>query len=324
MLDGLPEVAQHFIILVIKITGVMAFIGLNFMFLVWLERKLSARMQNRVGPYRVGRHGWAQLFADALKIMSKEDIRPRMADYWMWYLAPILSMASAVLVFAIIPLGPNLTLGRDLDVGLPYVAAVAALSLLGLFMAGWGSNNKYSLVGSMRAAAQLMSYEIPLILAVIGVAAMSGSLNLRTIVEGQQQVWNIFPQFLAFIVFSIAALAELNRAPFDLTEAESELVAGYFTEYSGMKWGLFLFAEYTNMATMSAIATILFLGGWHGPAFLPPIAWFLIKVYFLVLMMMWIRWTLPRIRIDQLMDLGWKFLLPLALLNMLVTGIFLV
>ncbi|MEX2355945.1 MAG: NADH-quinone oxidoreductase subunit NuoH [Thermaerobacterales bacterium] len=325
MLEALPAGLQQMAIAGIKVTVLMAFIGVNFMLMVWLERKISARIQNRVGPYRVGRpHGWLQLLADGVKLLSKEDIQPSAADRWLWYLAPIIAFAPAVLVFVILPIGPNFTIGQDLNVGLIFIAAITSFTLVGLFMAGWGSNNKYSLIGSMRAAAQLIAYEIPLVLSVIGVAMLAGSLNLREIVNAQANVWFVFPQILAFIVFFIAGLAELNRAPFDLAEAESELVAGYQTEYSGFKWGLFFFAEYTNMFTLSAIAVVLFLGGWHGPAILPPIAWFLVKTYALVMVMMWIRWTLPRVRIDQLMDLGWKVLLPVAILNMLITGIFLV
>lgn len=324
MWETLSPVTQQLLITVLKVTLLLGFVGLNFLVLVWMERKISARMQSRVGPYNVGRHGSLQLLADGVKMLSKEDVRPATADRWVWWLAPLVTFVPAVMVFMIIPIGPEITVGRDLNVGLVYLAAIGSFTLVGIFMAGWGSNNKYSLLGSMRAAAQLLAYEIPLVLSVLGVAMLAGSLNFREIVDQQQNVWYVFPQILAFIVFMIAGLAELSRAPFDMAEAEQELVAGYFTEYSGIRWGLFLWAEYTNMFTVSAVATLLFLGGWHGPAFLPPAFWFFIKSYALVLVMMWIRWTLPRVRIDQLMDLGWKFLLPLSLLNMLITGIFVV
>jgi NADH-quinone oxidoreductase subunit H len=252
---------------VIKATLALSFIGLNFMALVWLERKISARIQRRVGPYRVGRpHGWLQLVADALKLFSKEDVRPAMADPWIWALAPVVTFAPAALVFAILPIGPGISVGQDLNIGLVYLSAVTSFTLVGLFMAGWGSNNKYSLIGAMRAAAQLMAYEVPLVLSLIGVAMMAGSLSLQDIVRAQERVWFIFPQFLGFLVFLIAGIAELNRTPFDLSEAESELVAGYQTEYSGMRWGFFFFAEYANMFALCLIGAALFLGGWHGPS----------------------------------------------------------
>ena len=309
---------------ILKATIALAFIGLNFMFLVWLERKVSARIQYRVGPYRVGKpHGWLQLIADAIKMFSKEDVMPAAADRWVWAAAPVVVFAPAVLLFVILPVGPNFGVQPDFNLGLLFLSAVSSFTLFGIFMAGWGSNNKYSLIGAMRAAAQLMAYEIPLVLAVLGVVMLAGSLSLQDIVEAQKRYWFVFPQFLGFIVFLIAAIAELNRTPFDLSEAESELVAGYFTEYSGIRWGMFMFAEYTNLFTMSAIAASLFFGGWNGPI-LPPVVWFLIKTYAFVLLAMWIRWTLPRIRIDQLLDLGWKFLVPVGLLNILITGLFLV
>ncbi|HLS89298.1 MAG TPA: NADH-quinone oxidoreductase subunit NuoH [Sphingobacteriaceae bacterium] len=324
MWESLPPIAQQLIITVIKVTILLGFVGVNFLFLVWMERKISARMQSRVGPYSVGKHGSLQLLADGVKMLSKEDVRPATADRWIWTLAPLVTFFPAVMLYMTIPISPNWTVGSDLNIGLVYLAAISSFTLVGIFMAGWGSNNKYSLLGSMRAAAQLLAYEIPLVVSVLGVVMMAGSLNLRDIVDAQQNAWYLFPQILGFIVFFIAGLAELNRAPFDMAEAEQELVAGYFTEYSGIRWGLFLWAEYTNMFTISALATLLFLGGWHGPPFLPPVVWFMIKSYCLVFVMMWIRWTLPRVRIDQLMDLGWKFLLPVSLLNMLITGIFVV
>lgn len=315
--------AEHLIRLVITVTLALGFIGVNFMFLVWLERKISARMQLRVGPYVVGYpHGWLQLIADALKLFSKEDIKPKDADYWLWHLAPVVIFAPAVLLFYVLPLGPNFTIGNDLDFGLVYVAAVTAISLIAIFMAGWGSNSKYSLLGAMRSGSQVMAYEIPLVISMLTVAMMAGSLNLREIVEAQRDYWFIFPGFIAFIVFFISALAELNRKPFDLTEAESELVAGYQTEYSGIRWGMFMFAEYTNMVTMSAVAAVMFFGGWLGPPILPPWAWVVVKAYALVMVMMWVRWTLPRIRVDHLLDLGWKFLLPVSLINFVITSLF--
>lgn len=311
---------------VLKATIALSLIGFLFMFLVWLERKVAARIGRRVGPYRVGRpHGWLQLIADAVKMFSKEDVRPAQADPWVWALAPVVTFAPTALIFAILPVAPGLSLGRDLNIGLVYLSAVSSFTLVGLFMAGWGSNNKYSLIGAMRAAAQLMAYEVPLVLSLIGVAVMAGSLSLQEIIAAQDRVWFVFPQILGFVVFLVAGIAELNRVPFDLSEAESELVAGYATEYSGMRWGMFFFAEYANMFALSLIGAALFLGGWHGPGVeLSPwigTFWLLVKTMALVLVMMWVRWTLPRVRVDQLMDLGWKFLLPVSLVNLTVTGI---
>jgi NADH-quinone oxidoreductase subunit H len=322
----MPQWLITFFWAVVKATIAVSFVGLNMLFLVWLERKVSGRIQNRIGPYRVGEpYGFLQLIADGLKMFSKEDVMPARADKWVWWLAPVVIFAPAVMVLMVLPWGAALPGGpvlvmSDLNIGILYIAAITSFTLVAIFMAGWGSNNKYSLFGAMRAAAQLMSYEVPLVLAIIGPVLLAGSLNLTDIVEAQDNYWFVFPQFLAFFVFYIASIAELNRTPFDLSEAESELVAGYATEYSGIRWGIFFMAEYTNLFTASMIGAVLFFGGWKGP-FLPPIVWTLIKAYTLVIVAMWIRWTLPRVRIDQLMDLGWKFLIPVSLFNILITGI---
>lgn len=305
---------------ILKVVGVYAFVGANAFVLIWLERKVSAYIQRRYGPLRVG--GPAGIFqsaADILKLLAKEDFVPGGADRWLWVLAPVVSVLPAVLVYLVLPVGRTFTL-QNLNIGLLFFASVTSFTLLGIFMAGWGSNNKYSLLGAMRAGAQLFSYEIPLILSTIGVVLLSGSLQLQTIVSAQtQHGWFVFEQIIGFIVFFVASLAELNRTPFDLSEGESELVAGYFTEYSGMRWAMFAIAEYSNLFTTSALAVALFFGGWHGP-WLPGWVWFLLKSYILVFVGMWIRWTLPRVRIDQLMDLGWKFLFPLSVANILGTA----
>ncbi len=310
---------------VLKIIGVVLFVGLNAFVLIWAERKVSGYIQRRYGPLRVGGPaGILQSAADILKLLGKEDVMPGDADRWLWFLAPAVSMVPAVLVYLVLPIGRTFVL-QNLNIGLVFFASVTSFTLLGIFMAGWGSNNKYSLLGAMRAGAQLFSYEIPLILSTIGVVLASGTLTLQTIVMRQVQhhEWFVFPQILGFVVFFIAALAELNRTPFDLSEAESELIAGYFTEYSGMRWAMFALAEYSNLFTTSALAVTLFLGGWSGFAFLPGWVWFLLKTYLLVFVGIWIRWTLPRIRIDQLMDLGWKFLFPVSLLDILGTAFYL-
>ena len=309
---------------ILKAIGVLAFVGLNAFVLIWAERKVSGYMQRRYGPLRVGGPaGILQSAADILKLLSKEDVMPGGADRWLWLLAPVVSMVPAVLVYLVLPVGRTFVL-QNLNIGLVFFASVTSFTLIGIFMAGWGSNNKYSLIGAMRAGAQLFSYEIPLLLSTIGVVVVAGTLSLQGIVQDQVQhrEWFVFPQIIGFVVFYVASLAELNRTPFDLAEGESELVAGYFTEYSGMRWAMFAMAEYSNLFTTSALAVTLFLGGWHGPL-LPGWLWFLIKTYVLVFVGMWIRWTLPRIRIDQLMDLGWKFLLPVAVVNILGTAFYL-
>ena len=306
---------------VLKVVGVLVFVGLNAFMLIWLERKVSGYIQRRYGPLRVG--GPAGIFqsaADILKLMSKEDFVPGGADRWLWVAAPVVSMVPAVLVYLVLPVGRTFTLQNNLNIGLLFFASVTSFTLLGIFMAGWGSNNKYSLLGAMRAGAQLFSYEVPLILSTIGVVLIAGSLQLQTIVAAQStHGWFVFEQAAGFLVFFVASLAELNRTPFDLAEGESELIAGYFTEYSGMRWALFMLAEYSNLFATSALGVALFFGGWHGP-WLPGWVWFLLKSYILVFVGMWIRWTLPRIRIDQLLDLGWKFLFPLSVANILGTA----
>lgn len=321
----MPAWVSDLLWVVIKVTIILAFVGLNFVFLVWLERKISAKMQARIGPSRVGPHGALQLIADGLKMFSKEDIRPALADPRVWALAPVIMFAPAILVFYVLPLGPNTVIGTDLNVGVLYLAAVTSFTLIGVFMAGWGSNSKYSLLGAMRAGAALMAYEIPLVLSILTVALLAGTLSLQGIVEAQVErgYYFIFPGIVAFIVYFISSMAELNRTPFDLVEAEQELVMGYMTEYSGMRWGIMMMAEYTNQFTAAAIAAILFLGGWDGP-FLPGWLWLVIKAYAIVMVMMWVRWTLPRVRVDQILDLGWKFLLPVSLINLVVVAIFLV
>ncbi len=308
---------------IIKVGVAVTFLGVNALALLWFERKVSGRIQNRIGPYRVGKpHGFLQSFADAIKMFAKEDVIPNAVDKWVFVLAPIVIFVPALMVLLVIPLGPKI-IAADLNIGILYIAAITSFTLLGVFMAGWGSNNKYSLLGAMRTVAQLVSYEIPLVLAAIGVVMLSGSLSMQDIVEAQNETWFVFPQIIGFAVFYVASIAELNRTPFDLSEAESELVGGYFTEYSGLRWAFFGMAEYTNLFTASAIAAVLFLGGWKGPV-LPPFVWLFIKAYGLVFVAMWIRWTLPRIRIDHLTELAWKFLVPVALLNILITGVFLV
>jgi len=309
-------------IMLFKSVIVLVFLAVTTMFLVYLERKVSAHFQVRYGPMRVGWHGSLQLVADAFKLLMKEDIIPKMADKWVFLTAPVLVFVSAYLAYLVIPFSPILVV-KDLNVGLLYVIGVTSLTVLAILMAGWSSNNKYALLGGLRAVAQIISYEIPLILSIIPVIMLAGSLSLNRIVAAQNNLPFILLQPLGFLLYLLSATAEVNRTPFDIPEAESELVAGYNIEYSGMRFVMFFFAEYLNMFTVCALATTLFLGGWQGP-FLPAPVWFFLKTYFLVLVLMWMRWTLPRLRIDQLMNFCWKGLLPLSLINLILTALWMV
>jgi NADH-quinone oxidoreductase subunit H len=298
---------------------------------VYLERKILARAQDRIGPNRVGPMGLLQPVADALKLLTKEDILPLRADKILFTLAPLLVLGPSLLVWAVIPFGPGLVVG-NVNVAVLFIVAFASVPTIGFIMAGWSSNNKYSLLGGMRAVAQFISYEIPGVLALITPVMLAGTLSLNGIVLAQVSQslpglpflpnWYIFylpfgP--LAFFLFIVAGLAETNRTPFDLVEAESELGAGFHTEYSGMRFALFFLAEYANMFAVSLVATCLFLGGWQGPI-LPPFLWMIVKAQILVIIMMWIRGTLPRLRYDQLMNYAWKVLLPLSIANVGLTG----
>lgn len=321
------------IIALIKVVVVLVVLLLMIAYLTWLERKLLAHFQVRLGPMRVGPHGLLQPIADGLKLLFKEDVTPSGVNKVIYTLAPILSFVPAFMVFAVIPFGDKIfLLGRSIDLvisdfnmGILYIFAVASLGVYGIVLAGWSSNNKYSLLGGLRSSAQMVSYEVSLGLSVIGVLMLSESLSLVDIVRGQDTIfnWYIFRQPLGFIIFLICAIAETNRLPFDLPEADNELVAGYYTEYSSMKFAMFYLGEYANMINASAIATTLFLGGWQGP-WLPPVAWFFLKLFAFLFLFIWLRATLPRFRYDQLMRFGWGILLPLALLNIFITGIVMV
>ncbi|HZG58826.1 NADH-quinone oxidoreductase subunit NuoH [Paenibacillus sp.] len=306
----------------------MLLIVLGFVtYAIYFERKVIGYMQLRPGPNRVGPFGLLQSVADVAKLLIKEDTIPAKADRALFILAPAIAFVPSFAVIATLPYTSNLY-AADLNVGLLYYGALTSISTLGIVLGGWASNNKYSLLGGMRSAAQMISYEVPLILSMVGVIMLSGSLNLRTIVEGQAGgfwQWNIFPQIIAFGVFVIAAISELNRTPFDLPEAESELVAGYHVEYSGFRFAFFMLAEYVYVFAIAALTTVLFLGGWHAPipalSFIPELLWFLIKFSAVVFVLFWLRATMPRIRIDQLMGLAWKYLLPIALVNIFLTAL---
>jgi NADH-quinone oxidoreductase subunit H len=307
-------------------------------YMTYFERKLAAWIQDRVGPDRAGPFGILQPIADGVKMFLKEDFIPAKADKWLFIIGPGIAMFTALITSAVIPWGPKLHLfGRDIvlqvadiNIGILYVFGVISIGVYGIMIGGWASNNKYSLYGAIRASSQMISYELAMGVSAITIVLLSGSLSLTTIVEGQSDVWNIVYQPVAFLIFFICALAELNRAPFDLPECESELVGGYHTEYSSMKLGLYLFAEYTSMFVSSAIMAILFFGGYNFPGMshfsgntlaILGIAAFATKIFIFIFVIMWIRWTIPRFRFDQLMHLGWKSLLPLSLINLLVTGL---
>ncbi|WP_134702525.1 NADH-quinone oxidoreductase subunit NuoH [Ammoniphilus sp. YIM 78166] len=293
---------------------------------IYFERKVIGWIQLRIGPNRVGPLGLLQTVADVLKLLLKEDIIPKLADRPLFLLAPLIAFVPAFAVLAVIPFTETLHFA-DLGIGLLYYIAVAGITTLGVITGGWASNNKYSLMGSMRSAAQMISYEIPLIMSLVGVILWTGSLNLIDIVNKQAEmgVWFIIPQFIGFVIFIIASLAELNRTPFDLSEAESELVSGYMTEYSGFRYAFFMLAEYVYVFGMASLTTVVFLGGWLPPfaflGFIPGIVWFALKFATIVFFLFWLRATMPRLRVDQLMQFGWKVLLPLALLNIFLTAL---
>lgn len=300
--------------------------------LTYIERKVAGHIQVRLGPYRVGPHGILQPFADMVKLMFKEDIIPAKADPWLFRIAPVIAMVPAFAVFATIPFGEKVTLPilnyevnlyiSNMDTGILYVLAISGLSVYGIILGGWASNSKYPLLGGLRSSAQMISYELALSFACIGVVMIVNSLSLVDIVKAQSGWhWNILYQPVGFVIFFIAGLAEINRIPFDLPEDEGTLGAGYHAEYSSMRFAFFMLTEYVAMVSMSILIVLLFLGGWDGPAFLPGIVWFLLKVAMLIYIIIWTRFTYPRYRYDQLMSIGWKILLPLSLANILITGL---
>ncbi len=287
--------------------------------LIWLERRLLALWQDRYGPNRVGPFGLLQVVADMIKMFFKEDWIPPFADRFVFFMAPGIIMLTVLLSIAIVPIGPGIGVLVDFNIGLLFFLAMSSLGAYSVVLGGWSSNNKYSLLGGLRAASQMISYEVFMGLSLLGVVAMTGSFNMFDIVRAQKGLWNVVPQFLGFIVFMVAGIAETHRLPFDIPEAESELVAGFHSEYSGMKFGMFFVGEYIGITLISAIVTTLFLGGWNGP-WLPPVIWFLLKTFALICFFILLRAGLPRPRYDQLLGWGWKIMLPLALLNLIVTG----
>ncbi|NOV04417.1 NADH-quinone oxidoreductase subunit NuoH [Paenibacillus planticolens] len=307
---------------------VMLMLVLGFVtYAIYFERKVIGWMQLRIGPNRTGPLGLLQSVADVFKLLIKEDTIPKKAERELFILAPIITFIPSFTIIAAIPFSDRM-FNANLNAGLLYYVALTGISTIGIILGGWASNNKYALLGGMRSAAQMISYEVPLVISVIGVIMMTGSLNLHTIVDHQAGGfwhWNFIPQILGFIIFAIAGVSELNRTPFDLPEAESELVAGYHVEYSGFRFAFFMLSEYVYVFIIASLTSLIFLGGWHSPFpfldFIPGIVWFLLKFSLVVFVLFWLRATLPRVRIDQLMGFGWKVLLPLALVNMLVTAI---
>jgi len=310
----MTDTTHHLFILFGILFSVLTVGGL----LIWLERRLLALWQERYGPNRVGPFGLLQVAADMIKVLAKEDWIPPFADKAVFVIAPAVIVIAVVLSFAVIPWAPGIEV-VDLNIGILFFLAMSSLGVYSVALAGWASDSKYSLLGGLRASAQMLSYEVFMGLSLMGVVMLTGSFNLREIVEAQQDLWFVVPQFFGFVVFFIAGIAETHRLPFDLPEAESELVAGYHSEYSGMKFGMFFVGEYLGIALISALTVTLFFGGWSGP-FLPPVVWFGLKTFLFICFFVLIRASLPRPRYDQLMSFGWKVCLPLSLANLVVTG----
>ena len=300
------------------IAGVLAALTIVSAGLIWLERRLLALWQDRYGPNRVGPFGLLQVLADMIKIFFKEDWVPPFADKPVFVLAPAVIMITTFLSFAVIPFAPGVRV-VDLNVGLLFFLAMSSLGVYSVVLAGWASNSKYALLGGLRGAAQMLSYEVFMGLSLMGVVMLAGSFDMGQIVDAQRRLWFVIPQFAGFVIFLIAGVAETHRLPFDLPEAENELVAGFHAEYSGLKFGMFFVGEYLGITLISAMITTLFFGGWLGP-FLPPLAWFMVKTFLFICLFILLRASLPRLRFDQLMAFGWKVMLPLVLLNLLVTG----
>lgn len=301
------------------IAGVLAGLLLVAPGLIWLERRLLALWQDRYGPNRAGPFGLLVVLADTLKLFFKEDWTPPFSDRFVFTLAPAIVVVTVFMSFIVVPFAPGVIVS-DLNIGLLFFLANSSLGAYSIILGGWASNNKYSLLGSMRGAAQMISYEVFMGLSMMGVVLLSGSFSMHTIVEAQKDMWFVVPQFLGFVIFFIAGVAETHRLPFDIPEAESELIAGFHSEYSGMKFGIFFVGEYLGIILISSVTVALYFGGWLGPGFLPPLVWFILKTFAFICFFILLRASLPRPRYDQLMDFGWKILLPLTLLNLMVTA----
>ncbi len=316
---GLGSILTNTIMAIIFFIVVAGIVTVNIIMLVWIDRRVASFFQERLGPNRVGPFGLLQSVNDAVKLLGKESIIPKAADKTVFKLAPLIIFTVTIMLYAVLPFGKGMA-AANINAGLLYFIAISSTTTIAILMAGWGSNNKYALLGGMRSVAQMISYEIPLAFSMLGVVMITGSVNLNVIVLAQSSIWYVLVQPVAFIIFIISAMAELNKAPFDMTEAEQELIAGYHIEYSGMRFALFFMAEYANLFSVAALGVTLFLGGWQGP-FLPSWLWFFGKVYAFIMVILWLRWTLPRFRIDKMMKFNWKFLIPLSIMNILVTGV---
>lgn len=308
--------------IMLGITAILIFAPATMLFLTWMERKVVARMQKRYGPNRVGIFGSLQPFADGIKMFMKEDIVPKAADPLLHSLAPMLVVIPAVLIFSVLPFGKDLLL-VELNVATIFIMSISSIETIAILMAGWSSHNTYSLISSLRATAQVISYEIPMGFSMVVVLMMAGSMSTLEIVKAQEAGWFVFTPwgFLGFLIFFISGVAEVNRSPFDMPEAESELIAGFHTEYSGMKFGLFYMAEFLGAFAIAAFSITFFFGGWLGPAFLPSWIWFLLKTYLFVFVIFWFRGTLPRFRVDLMLNFCWKYLVPMSLLNILLAAL---
>ena len=314
----------------VKVLIVLGFVLAGVPLVVWMERKVIGHMQDRIGPQRVGPFGLLQTIADGIKLFFKEDLVPAGADKVVFIIAPALPVITAFLALCVIPFGDTVrVLGRDVplqvtdvNIAILWILGTTSMGVYGIVLGGWASNSKYPLLGGLRSSAQMISYELAQGISLVSVILMTGTLSLASIVRQQEHLWFIVPQFFAFVIYLLCGIAETNRAPFDLAEAETELVAGFHTEFSSMKFALYFLAEYANMMVVSGIAISVWFGGWHGP-FLPPVVWFLIKLSLFLFFYVWLRATFPRLRYDQLMAFGWKVLLPASLLNLAVTAVFL-
>jgi NADH-quinone oxidoreductase subunit H len=316
---GFGSFLINLVMSVVYFVAVAAVVTFNIIIIVWMDRRVASLFQERIGPNRVGPFGILQSLVDAVKLIGKESIIPAAVDKTVYKIAPIFIFTVTFMMYAVLPYGKDMS-AVNLNVGILYFAAISSTSTIAILMAGWGSNNKYSLLGGMRTIAMVVSYEIPLAFSMLGIVMITGTLNFNEIVASQSSVWNIVLQPVAFVIFIISALAELNRSPFDMTEAEQEIVAGFHTEYTGMRFALFFMAEYANLFVVSALGVTLFFGGWHGPI-LPSWLWFMLKSYAMIFFILWIRWTMPRARMDKMMKFNWKFLIPLSIANILVTGV---
>ena len=314
------ELIVNLIITLICIVIIFLLVAVSALVFTYGERRICALIQVRIGPNRVGPQGLLQSTADMLKLLTKEDIIPVGIDRWMWVLSPILIFIPSAMIYALFPFDDGVIFA-DVNIGLFLLLAISSQSVLPFLMGGYASNSKYSMLGGMRTVAQMLAYEVPMVISLLGIVMITGSLKMSAIVEAQSNVWFIFLQPLAFLIYMTTALVESNRPPFNIVEGESEIIAGPFTEYTGMRWALFFLGEFGNLLSIGILTSVLFLGGWQGPDFLPTQLWFWIKAFFMVIVYQWIGWTFPRLRIDTMLNFGWKVLLPLALINLLLTGI---